>query len=76
MKTDGKPRPVEAPGRDSVISQFSDWVKQETENFFAAQPILLDLVALGYDFASIRLSKGLSASICRTGSAHQGKGAD
>jgi len=45
MKTNGAPASAEAiAGRDSVISQFSNWVQQGTESFFAAQRILLDLV--------------------------------
>lgn len=45
MKTNGKPLSADAAaGRESLISQFSGWVQQGTENFFAAQRILLDLV--------------------------------
>jgi hypothetical protein len=45
MKTVVQPEHAEAQAQeDSLISQFSDWVQQGTENFFGAQRILLDMV--------------------------------
>ena len=45
MKTNAKPASAAAGvQRDSVIAQFSNWVQQGTQDFFAAQRILLDLV--------------------------------
>jgi hypothetical protein len=45
MKANGKPELVGAPAAErNLISEFSNWVQHGTENFFAAQRILLDLV--------------------------------
>src|ERR1039457_3556371 len=45
MKHNIKSEPPEAPARGaSPVALFSEWVQQGTENYFAAQRILLDLV--------------------------------
>ena len=45
MKQNIKSEAPEAPARPaSPVALFSEWVQQGTENYFAAQRILLDLV--------------------------------
>ena len=45
MRADVRPEPAETAAREeSLIALFSQWVQEGTQNFFAAQRILLDLV--------------------------------
>ncbi|HYL36998.1 MAG TPA: hypothetical protein VEV17_13875 [Bryobacteraceae bacterium] len=77
MKTNGKPEAAQANARpDSVVSQFSDWVQHGTENFFAAQRILLDLVmrqnAMAMNALRGRLASATPASAVLTDVAGEG----
>jgi len=63
MKTVAEPEPAKAGVRESsMISLFSDWVQQGTENFFAAQRILLDLVMRQNSMAMNALRERLAAA--------------
>jgi len=68
MKAHVKPEhaPVHAQ-EPSVVPQFSEWVKQGTENFFAAQRILLDLVMRQNALAIDALRERLTAKGPRPG---------
>jgi len=59
MKTNGKSASADA---GAVISQFSSWVQQGTENFFAAQRILLDMVMRQNTMAMNALRSRLAAA--------------
>jgi hypothetical protein len=62
MKVDVKPEPAETTAREeSLIALFSTWVQQGTENFFAAQRILLDLVMRQNAIATNALRERLAA---------------
>ncbi len=63
MKDNGKAEVAEADLRqEPLISQFSNWVQMGTENFFAAQRILLDLVMRQNAMAMNALRGRLAAS--------------
>lgn len=77
MKTNGKRASAEAgAGLDAMISQFSEWVQHGTENFFAAQRILLDLVmrqnAMAVDVLRSRLAAAGPAATLLSEAAGEG----
>ena len=68
MKTVLKPEHAETHAREeSLVSLFAEWVQQGTENFFAAQRILLDLVMRQNAMAMGALRERLSATKPGTG---------
>jgi phage FluMu protein gp41 len=77
MKTVVEPEHAETHAReDALIPLFSEWVQQGTENFFAAQRILLDLVmrqnAMAINALRERLGTTSSGSTVLTGVAGEG----
>jgi len=70
MKVDVKPEHAETGAREeSLIPQFANWVEQGTENFLAAQKILLDLVMRQNAMAMTALKERLTAKTPGPGSA-------